>query len=403
MSRLFNGSTQYLSRAGAVVSGEPFTMAAWFYSTSATVNQTIIAVGNNGASGFYGLRALGAVAGDPLRAHVQSDAGSNGSADSTVGYSINTWQHAAGVFTSGSDRTAYLNGGNSGNNTTGVVSPTPDFTSIGALRRSSVSEFFVGRIGHVAVWSAALTAGEVAALADRVSPLRVRPQNLVAYWPILGVADPENSIVGSSALTLTLTAAPTADEPPPLGPLLTSRIWVPVSAVSGTTISVTPAAVSFAGQDIEVGETINVAPAALSVNGVQASVTSGGTTIDVTPAALSINGVQASVTSAVPVTIDVTPASVVYTGVAASVSAGSGPRGRARGRARHYGSLEPPQDRPEVSFTPPQPLPAAERFIPMSELIRELTSVVALGAPDSGKASRAARNARALVAILKKL
>ena len=483
MARLFNGSTEYLDRTGAVLTAEPLTLAAWFYSTSSTANQTILCLGNNAASGFIGVRACGAIAGDPLRVHKQDTAGTNGSADSTVGYSINTWQHACGVFASTASRTAYLNGGNSANNTTATIGAGPDFTNVGVLKKSANTEFFVGRIGHAAIWQVALTAGEVAALAKGVSPLRIRTKDLVAYWPIFGVASPENDIIGGAHLTL--VNSPTVADGPPVQPIRTPRIWVPRSAAADVTINTTAASLVFTGKQAKIDETLNVSAAGVitftgaqakideSINvaagslvftgrqakvdealnvaagslvftGVQGSIdVDGGATIDCTPATVTFSGGPAAVVETVfvnaaavtfsggtgafietieaspgtitfegiqgavlaPVVIDVTASTVSMNGVTASIVSGGGPRGRARGRGRHYGTIGPSVDQPEVTFVPPQPLPATERFIPMSELIREVTSVavVAARAQDDRKAAKKARNAKALAEILKHL
>ncbi len=44
---------------------------------------------------------------------------------------------------------------------------------------------FDGRIAEVAIWDVILTADEAAILSKGYSPLFVRPQNLVAYWPLI--------------------------------------------------------------------------------------------------------------------------------------------------------------------------------------------------------------------------
>ena len=60
-----------------------------------------------------------------------------------------------------------------------------------------------GRIAEAAVWNTDLTADEIASLgADRVSPLLIRPDNLIAYWPIIGRTSPEINLMGSGNLTL---------------------------------------------------------------------------------------------------------------------------------------------------------------------------------------------------------
>ncbi len=72
---------------------------------------------------------------------------------------------------------------------------------------------FDGFIGHGALWNVALSDAEIASLANPgVSPLRMRRDSLVAYWPLNGQS-PEIDIVGRKDLTL--FGAPTVAEEPP--------------------------------------------------------------------------------------------------------------------------------------------------------------------------------------------
>ena len=59
----------------------------------------------------------------------------------------------------------------------------------------------------------ALTDEEIASLAAGVSPLRMRRDNLVAYWPVNGQS-PEPDVVGG--LDLTITGSPLISEEPPI-------------------------------------------------------------------------------------------------------------------------------------------------------------------------------------------
>lgn len=68
-----------------------------------------------------------------------------------------------------------------------------------------------GRIGHCAIWNASLSDQEIETLAQGVSPLRVRRDALVAYWPVNGQS-PEIDIVGG--INLTVNGTTVAEEPP---------------------------------------------------------------------------------------------------------------------------------------------------------------------------------------------
>lgn len=215
MARSFNGTTQYLSNAGAVLTAVPLTMACWFYSTSATTLQTLMSLGVSGANdNRFSLFASGATAGDPVQAQTRGTA--NASALSTTGYSINTWQHACGVFASATDRRAYVNGGGEGIENTSRTPVGINSTYLGALQGASPATFLVGRIAEPAIWNVALNASEIAALARGVSPLRIRPGNLKFYPPLYGVGSPEPDYIGG--FLLTLNNAPTQADHAPVMP-----------------------------------------------------------------------------------------------------------------------------------------------------------------------------------------
>lgn len=148
-----------------------------------------------------------------------------GGVDDTVstlgGVTDSIWQHACAVFTSASDRKVYVNGGGMVQKTTDIGLPAGmDLFRVGEF----ASGFFDGDIAEVAMWSAALDADEVAALAAGVSPLLVRPDALVDYWVLDGVNSPEPGYCGLSDLTL--VNAPTAARHP-----LVIRPFVPVNTI----------------------------------------------------------------------------------------------------------------------------------------------------------------------------
>lgn len=54
-------------------------------------------------------------------------------------------------------------------------------------------------IAEVALWSMALSDADVLALSRGLSPLRMHPEALVAYWPLLGRNSPENNFKSNAA------------------------------------------------------------------------------------------------------------------------------------------------------------------------------------------------------------
>jgi hypothetical protein len=129
---------------------------------------------------------------------------------------FNRWQHGCGVWASSSSRACYLNGANKGTDSTAITTGTLDtgFVGVGS-GGSAYAQFWPGSIAEAAVWNAALSDQEVAALAAGLNPRRIRPASLVAYWPLWGLASPEPDL-SDSANNLTLTASPPAANHAPL-------------------------------------------------------------------------------------------------------------------------------------------------------------------------------------------
>ena len=207
MARAFSGSSQYLRYSGAVVTGYPFTMAAWGYATG-TSNRTLMSISNSGASTSFRIRIRMSLGDADFISEV---AGAAAQAFSPVGIVNNTWQHFCAVATSSTSRVLYGDGQAGTPNTTSSTPTGLNRTSIGVKDTSTQTEFFVGRAAEAAVWDVALTAAEAAMLAAGVCPLLVRPANLVAYWPLYGNGSPEPDLVGRFALTV--TGATKVDQP----------------------------------------------------------------------------------------------------------------------------------------------------------------------------------------------
>ena len=92
-----------------------------------------------------------------------------------------------------------------------------------------------GHIAEAAIWNVALTAAEVTVLAKGVSPLFIRRQNLVAYWPLYGLHSPETDFSGNNRV-MTLNNGPTRGNHPPVVPMKWARSsgmpFIPPSVVA---------------------------------------------------------------------------------------------------------------------------------------------------------------------------
>lgn len=198
----------------ALTSNFPITIAAWIYANSTADFQDVAGVyGDPGVGeGAKGSRLT--VDAGPIR--FTQNFGPFSYADSTADITANTWHHACGVAYDQYSRAAFLDGGNKGEGFGSADDGAEHATRIGG--RFDDASFFDGRICEVAMWNAALTDAEVAALATGLSPLKVRPDALASYWPLWGRYSPEIDVVAS--LDLTVTGAVVAPHAPVIYPAL---------------------------------------------------------------------------------------------------------------------------------------------------------------------------------------
>lgn len=212
MARDFNGSSQYLSNANALVTAVPFSMSAWFNADSYTLSNGIFVIGDTGTNNEN--MGLCCSSTGHVRAFSRN-LGNESAAQSSTTASTGTWAHAAGVWSAANARAAYLNGGNKGTESTSRT-PTAaalDNTWIARHVSNSLGLYFDGRVAEVALWNVALDDSEVAALGKGFCPLLIRPQSLVGYWPVLGNQSPEQDR-WATKFDMTLQNSPTkADHP----------------------------------------------------------------------------------------------------------------------------------------------------------------------------------------------
>jgi hypothetical protein len=202
VARTFNGTSEYLSAASAVVAGTPCSMAAWFKPVNLTNDRTVMGVSASGSSSSRRMLCYQ----NKVQAY-EADGTAVGTALSAINATAAVWNHGAVVFASASSRAAYLNGANKGTDTTTTAISGIDSTTIGCINyNASASEFFGGDVAEAAIWNVALSDVDVAVLAAGISPLLVRPDALVAYWPLLSGYSPEiDLMVGRRSMTVTGT------------------------------------------------------------------------------------------------------------------------------------------------------------------------------------------------------
>ncbi len=216
MARLFDDAgSEYLQIESNAITAYPFTLAGWGRPDANPDDMSILQVVDKDSNRVFANIDFG-TSGLLARAAIISSLAGPGVASSSSSWSINTWHHVTGVFLNATSRTVYLDGGNSGNESTDVPVESYDRMAIGALRDSSDRAYMSGRLGEIAAWDADLTAAEAAILALGYSPMLVRPQSLIAYWRLFGNASPEPDRIGG--YNMAVTGAVKAPHPPIIYP-----------------------------------------------------------------------------------------------------------------------------------------------------------------------------------------
>ena len=178
------GSDVHIETSSAPVTVAPLSLSAWFKIDDLTHTGGILGVGASGSGNdLWGLDAAGTVGGDPLRFF--SFDTSFSSADSSTGFSADTWHHACGVELSASSRAVYLDGGSKGTNADTRTPDGSDEVQIGQYARSTGDGDLLGDVAEAAIWNVALTDAEALILSKGYSPLFVRPESLVFYMPLV--------------------------------------------------------------------------------------------------------------------------------------------------------------------------------------------------------------------------
>lgn len=212
MSLLFDDSTSdYLERTPPVITAAPFSMSAWIRTDDAADNfQVIAGHGQATADEFFQWRVR--MTDSKVEATAESVAAGVNDADSTAAPTVDVWTHVGYVTSAVDSRASYVAGGNKGTNAGSCTPLLIDASWIAQVDNGSPGDRFSGNIAHLAIWSAALSDSEIASLAAGVSPLRIRRDSLIHYWPLNGQS-PELDIVAGA--NMVLNGTPTLDFEPP--------------------------------------------------------------------------------------------------------------------------------------------------------------------------------------------
>ena len=215
MARLFAAvSIEYLEAASAVVLATPLTMACWTKLTTTAAYRAIMGISNGGAE-YFGLHHYGTWDGQVI-ARTRSEV-SDQQARSTAFITDTDWHHTCAVFSAVDARAAYLDGGDKGVNSDSSTPAGIDRTQIGTCGGEDEID---GIVAYPAIWNCALTDAEVLSLALGKFPWQVRPESLVAYWPL---GDDIRDHVGQYHMTA--YNSPIWTPHPPQMPNTKRRLW----------------------------------------------------------------------------------------------------------------------------------------------------------------------------------
>lgn len=243
---LVAASTQYLANTGgSPVTAYPFCVSARFKPAGAGTNRAVLSLGKTGVTDRHLLYAGTA---DGVLAFSGSG-GTFGQSASAASMSAGTWYQVGGAFANATSRRAVLNGTLATADTTNVAISGMDRVYVGAYYNNGLVAGFYGAgdLCDVGVWDVDLTADEWTALGAGVSPLMVRPQSLVAYWPLLARATDEEDWTNAARTLTNTNAATAADHPRVIMPAWPAR-QQSRSATTAYTLTAEPGTFTLTGQ-----------------------------------------------------------------------------------------------------------------------------------------------------------
>lgn len=205
MARDFSGSDQYLIKSSTPVTAVPLTMAGWFKYDSVIADDaehTVMSITQTGNFNEFTIEIGRTGGANYAIAMVNFGNTTFGFALSTIPPIINTWHHVCGVFTSATSRTVYLDGGNSGTDTTNATPIGLNALTIGAVSNATgIVKDFNGSLAEIGLWNRVLTATEIGQLAAGYAPSFI-PAGLSAYISNRGQNNPEIDAKSTTPFTV---------------------------------------------------------------------------------------------------------------------------------------------------------------------------------------------------------
>ena len=196
--------TMVLSKATAVFTAYPWTMACWVLMSSiAAASKGVMCVQGTSNSNYQLLFINTATP-------TLECAPGGVDASATANVTTSTWAHLCAVGISTVSRAMYVNGGNVGTNTTSETAPTLTNTQIGNCTVIGGTNMTNGVVAFPAYWSMALSVSDIGSLAVGASPKMIHPEKLISYCRMDGNS-PETDFVSSTGYTVTAAPAVSAN------------------------------------------------------------------------------------------------------------------------------------------------------------------------------------------------
>ena len=195
MSRLFDdAATEYLYINSAVV-GTPFAAVGWFNSNDVNHTGTLFWLGDKDVDDqYHTIMCRNAGLNNIL--HAQSRNVDVQQADTSTGYTVNTWHHFRGLFVSATDRRILIDGGSKGTDANNITLANIDRTALGVHARASLAVYFSGMLAECAVYDLSAWPGatdsDKANNFEKILPSLTKgftpehyPLGRVAYWDLV--------------------------------------------------------------------------------------------------------------------------------------------------------------------------------------------------------------------------
>lgn len=199
MARSFSSaSTQWIKGSSAPVTAVPLSIAAWFNPDASDSTGSICDIAYDGGTGDA--FEIGCSVGSPGYVYALTRATNSVSATSTSTFTASAWNHVLGTFNSDTNnRAVYLNGGSKGTNSSIRVPASLNAIGHGARARLTTDYYIDAILAEIAIWNVELTDDDAVLLAKGISPILLKPANLVYYLPL--IRDPKD-LIGATAYTV---------------------------------------------------------------------------------------------------------------------------------------------------------------------------------------------------------